>query len=152
MSRQSVLISACRHLILCGLLFAFFQICATAQPKPEEVVFHSGKLDLQGFLWRPNGPGPFPAVLWNHGSEKLPGSQPHLAEFYTSHFYAFFVPHRRGQGRSPGAYIQDLGEQTPPNRRAQRMGELQEEEVAGVARGPEFRKDEAFLGAGRSAD
>jgi len=136
---------------LCGLLFAFFQICATAQPKPEEVVFHSGKLELHGFLWRPNGPGPFPAVLWNHGSEKLPGSQPHLAEFYTSHFYVFFVPHRRGQGRSPGAYMQDLVEQAPPGARARRAVELHDEEVADVVAALDFLKSQTFVDPARIA-
>jgi hypothetical protein len=46
------------------------------KPLPEEVVFPGGGRELHGFLWKPEGDGPFPAVLWNHGSEKLPGSQP----------------------------------------------------------------------------
>jgi dienelactone hydrolase len=62
---------------------------------------------LQGYLYIPNGAGPFPAILWNHGSERYPGSQPVLARFYTSHGFVFFVPHRQGQGRSPGRYIMD---------------------------------------------
>ena len=62
---------------------------------------------LNGFLYVPAGPGPFPAVLWNHGSERRPGAQPELAEFYNSHGFVFFLPHRRGQGRSPGPYIMD---------------------------------------------
>ena len=32
--------------------------------------------ELRGFLYVPPGRGPFPAVLWNHGSERLPGWQP----------------------------------------------------------------------------
>jgi dienelactone hydrolase len=46
-------------------------------------------------------------VLWNHGSEKLPGWQPDLARFYNAQGFVFFIPHRRGQGRSPGPYIMD---------------------------------------------
>jgi dienelactone hydrolase len=46
-------------------------------------------------------------VLWNHGSEKRPGWQPELAAFYNLHGFVFFLPHRRGQGRSPGPYIVD---------------------------------------------
>src|SRR6267142_562541 len=135
MSRQSSL------MLMCALL-ACLTISAVAQAKPEEVVFHSGKLELHGFLWRPNGPGPFPAILWNHGSEKLPGTQPHLAEFYTSHFYVFFVPHRRGQGRSPGPYMQDLVEQVPPGARARRAVELHDEEVADVVAALDFLKSQ----------
>lgn len=47
-------------------------------------------------------------MLWNHGSEKLPGWLPELGQLVTNKGYVFFVPHRRGQGRSPGDYIMDL--------------------------------------------
>jgi carboxymethylenebutenolidase len=65
---------------------------------------------LHGFMYVPPGPGSFPALLWNHGSEKLPGKQEILAEFYTGHDYVFFIPHRHGQGESSSAgdYIMDL--------------------------------------------
>jgi len=62
---------------------------------------------LSGYLYVPEGASGFPAVLWNHGSEPHPGSQPMLARFYVSHGFVFFVPHRHGQGRSPGSYIID---------------------------------------------
>jgi carboxymethylenebutenolidase len=64
---------------------------------------------LQGFFYLPPGSGPFPAVLWNHGSEKWPGWQPDLAAFYNANGFAFFIAHRRGQGRSSdaGPYIMD---------------------------------------------
>ncbi len=75
---------------------------------PKFVSFPSGDLTLHGFLYKPEGDGPFPAIIWNHGSEKLPGQQPELARFYTKQGFVFFTPHRHGQGRSPGAYIEDL--------------------------------------------
>lgn len=81
---------------------------APGQQPGERVSFTSGSLTLQGFLYRPPGDGPFPAVLWNHGSEKLPGAQPELAAFYVTHGYVFFVPHRHGHGKSPGDHIMDL--------------------------------------------
>src|SRR5215831_17782639 len=34
----------------------------------ETVTFRSGELTLKGSLYRPQGSGPFPAVLYNHGS------------------------------------------------------------------------------------
>ena len=118
---------------------------------PEEVVFESGGLQLHGFLWKPVGNGPFPAVLWNHGSEKLPGAQPTLASFYTAHSYIFFVPHRRGQGRSPGVYIQDQVAQARPTERAKRMIELQDEEVNDVVAALTFLKSQPLVDAGRIA-
>jgi carboxymethylenebutenolidase len=77
--------------------------------RPEEVTFPSGKLMLHGFLYRPQGSGPFPAVLYNHGSEEKPGWKPELGEFFSNKGYVFFVPHRRGHGRSPNdSYVESL--------------------------------------------
>jgi len=60
------------------MLIAFIVLSVTgqllAQIKSEEVVFPSGGRQLHGFLWKPEGTGPFRAIVWNHGSEKLPGS------------------------------------------------------------------------------
>ena len=80
----------------------------SGQIKQAELVgFKSGDLELKGYLWKPLGDGPFPAVLWNHGSEKLPGTVDTVATYFVEKGYVFFVPHRRGQGRSPGPYIMD---------------------------------------------
>jgi dienelactone hydrolase len=119
--------------------------------KPEEVTFQSNKLQLHGFLWKPEGQGPFPSIIWNHGSEKLPGSQPVLAAFYTAHNYVFFVPHRRGQGRSPGDYIQDLVAVAPPNDRARRLVQLQEAEVEDVVSALSYLKSQPFVDPARMA-
>jgi carboxymethylenebutenolidase len=74
---------------------------------PDSITFTSGDLTLGGFIWKPEGPGPFPAILWNHGSEKLPGSADSIASYFSSWGYVFLVPHRRGHGQSPGEYIGD---------------------------------------------
>jgi carboxymethylenebutenolidase len=138
--------------LLCGILFVtFFHSVYAGQSKPEEVVFPSGGRQLHGFLWKPDGTGPFPAILWNHGSEKLPGSQPALASFYSAHSYVFFVPHRRGQGRSPGDYIQDLVAQSPPGERARRMVELQQAEVDDVVSALTYLKSQPFVDPARVA-
>jgi dipeptidyl aminopeptidase/acylaminoacyl peptidase len=72
-------------------------------PEPELVVFTSGSLTLHGFLYRPSGTGPFPAIVLNHGSETLPGWKPDQAMFYVPRGFVLFLPHRRGQGRSADA-------------------------------------------------
>ena len=95
-------------------------------PPPEasaqEVTFPSGNLTLHGFLYKGAGDGPLPAILWNHGSERLPGRLPELGAFFSSKGYMFFVPHRRGQGRSANAapYVLDVlrGEGGPTARSA----------------------------------
>jgi len=77
--------------------------------RPEEVTFPSGKLVLHGFIYRPRGAGPFPTILYNHGSKEKPGTKPTLEQFFSSKGYVFFVPHRRGQGRSPNdPYVESL--------------------------------------------
>jgi dienelactone hydrolase len=70
---------------------------------PQLVTFPSGALTLHGFLYQPEGPGPFPAIVFNHGSEALPGWVPDQARFYVAHGFVLFVPHRRGHGRSTSA-------------------------------------------------
>lgn len=122
-----------------------------AQSAPEEVVFPSAGRQLHGFLWKPTGSGPFRAIVWNHGSEKLPGSEPALATFYTAHSYVFFVPHRRGQGRSPGDYIQDQVAQARPGERAQRVVDLLQSEVDDVVAGLNYLKSQPFVDPARIA-
>lgn len=101
--------------ILLLLVIVIAGVAAQAQEQPpanaQLVTFTSPRGTLHGFLYKPEGKGPFPAVLWNHGSEKRPGWQPALAEFYLKHGFVFFIPHRLGQGRSAGPYIMDQMEQ-----------------------------------------
>jgi carboxymethylenebutenolidase len=86
----------------------------------ETVVVPSGKLHLKAFLWKPAGPGPFPAVLFCHGSggadagqtARLPITEAaeRLAPLFLKHGYAFMYLFRRGQGLSADqdACIQDI--------------------------------------------
>jgi carboxymethylenebutenolidase len=162
-SRTSSLITVSRNILfsfltgrmerfLYGLLVLMVaQGVSVAQSKPEEVVFPINGRELHGFIWKPEGTGPFAAILWNHGSEKLPGSQPALAKFYTAHSYVFFVPHRRGQGRSAGDYIQDLVAQAPPGERARRMVELQQAEVDDVIAALNYLRSQPFVDPARIA-
>lgn len=92
---------------MCALVAA----CSRGIPS-KLVTFPSGKLALTGFLYRPTGTGPFPAIVYNHGSEPSPGRKVALAQFFAAHGYVLFVPHRRGQGRSAGQadYIGKAGD------------------------------------------
>ena len=136
---------------LTAIALLFAAAIAVGQSQPVEVTFSSDGRQLHGFLWKPLGNGPFRAVLWNHGSEKLPGSEPALAAFYTAHSYVFFVPHRRGQGRSPGNYIQDEIAQAAPGERAGHTVELLQAQVDDVVAGLNFLKSQPFVDATRVA-
>lgn len=83
-----------------------------ATPTPaaseERVTFKSGRLTLEGFLYKPAGDGPFPALVWNHGQEAQPneGSEfDSVATAFVPEGYVVFAPVRRGQGDSDGQSI-----------------------------------------------
>ena len=95
------LFSLIRWLVQTCLLLLLLKATVMSATQPEEVTFPSGKLVLHGFLYSPQGNGPFPAILYNHGSERNPGWKPELGRFFSIRGYIFFVPHRRSHGRSP---------------------------------------------------
>jgi dienelactone hydrolase len=109
--------SALSFLLLLGGMHAG----ATAHPlAPQVVEFPSGKLHLKAYLWKPEGQGPFPAMLFNHGSGgetadltagmQITEAAQILAPFFIKHGYAFMYPFRRGQGLSAdqAAFPRDL--------------------------------------------
>jgi dienelactone hydrolase len=76
----------------------------------QVVSFPSGRLVLHGVLFKPEGKGPFPTLLFNHGSYKDPSvAIETLGPVFASRGWVFFAPYRRGQGLSAeaGPYIQD---------------------------------------------
>lgn len=87
-------------------------IGSLAFPGAKIIAFPSGNLSLHGVLYKPPGSGPFPAVLFNHGS--APGNYSDkaisaLGPLFASRGWVFFAPYRRGQGlsQSAGSYIGD---------------------------------------------
>ncbi|MFO1519095.1 MAG: prolyl oligopeptidase family serine peptidase [bacterium] len=77
-------------------------------PQPETVYYESDGLKLKAYLYKPQGNGPFPAYLWNHGSEKNPNNGQKIAKFWLDHGFVLFAPIRSGHGDNPGDYIGDL--------------------------------------------
>ena len=124
-----------------AFLFAPLSVAlAIGQPTsilPETIVISSGNLQLKGFLWKPNGPGPFPTVLFNHGSggadadhtAGLPITEAaeKLAPVFLKHGYAFLYLFRRGQGLSgdQGPFMQDILRQEEAARGKQARQHLQ---------------------------
>ena len=76
----------------------------------EAVSFPNGKIVLHGVLYKPTEPGPFRAVLYNHGSapDNSAASEA-LGPIFARHGWLFFMPHRRRQGlsSSAGPYIRN---------------------------------------------
>jgi carboxymethylenebutenolidase len=78
--------------------------------KPEIIYFNNGSIKLGGEIYKPLGQGPFPAVLYNHGS--APGmlnseASKNIGPKFAAKGWVFFMPYRRGQGLSSdaGPYI-----------------------------------------------
>ena len=96
--------------------------------KFEKVIFSSGKLLLHGFIYKPEGNSPFPAIVMNHGSEQFPKSGRGIVEPYVERGYVVFFPHRRGQGYSSSQsdYIMDSINREPAATIDKKFVELQE--------------------------
>ncbi len=87
---------------------------------PETVVIPSGSATLHAILWRPQGRGPFPGILLNHGSGRSPEDLKRLGPYeqnaeklgplFERHGYVFLYLFRRGVGLSTdqGANAVDL--------------------------------------------
>lgn len=80
--------------------------------EPEIVHFKSGDRTLGGELYKPKGLGPFPAIIYNHGSAEgmlSDTASKAIGPLYAAKGWIFFMPYRRGQGLSAkaGPYIGD---------------------------------------------
>ena len=106
-------------LLVCPLVFAGAAMAqSSARLAFETVKVPSGSLRLKAYLWKPSGPGPFPAVLFNHGRSDNPqqhttGSAKVLGPVFAKHGYVLLYLFRRGEGLSAdqGKFIGDLLQQ-----------------------------------------
>jgi carboxymethylenebutenolidase len=102
-----------RALLICSVAFLCVAWFASAGDSPQEVAIQAGQYQLHGCFWTPDGPPPYPVMIFNHGSEKNPApcGPPDLAYFYQKQGFAFFTFQRHGHGASRGEYIMDLQRQ-----------------------------------------
>jgi dienelactone hydrolase len=79
---------------------------------PDTIQVQSGTLELRALVWQPKGSGPFPAVLFNHGSGHAAGRAPNgvvdqrhpeiLGPVFARRGFVFLYLFRRGDGLSRG--------------------------------------------------
>jgi len=102
-----------RVLLLWLALSSLLRARVIAQvPSPDTVVVTSGDLKVRALLYHPEGTGPFPAVLFNHGSGHAAGRDSSgrvdhrhpelLGPLFVKHGYLFLYLFRRGDGLSAG--------------------------------------------------
>jgi len=89
---------------------------------PTDFVENGEKISLEIVIVKPNGPGPFPTIMFNHGSSGTGANPKYIKRTYNPNSVAFFFtkrgwmtafPQRRGRGRSGGLYNEGL----EPNRK-----------------------------------
>src|SRR4029078_6335084 len=100
-----------RRSIILGALVSISLVCS-APGRSEVVSFPSEGKVLQGELYVPKGKGPFPAILYNHGSARgmeILDAFNALGPAFAKRGWVFFGPYRRGQGRSAdvGGFVGD---------------------------------------------
>ena len=89
-------------LVVSALALTSLEPRLSAQPAPQDaspyvqVFYQSGALRLEGYLYRPKGDGPFPLVIYNHGSregaERSERPFPFVGRLLTTAGYAVLVP------------------------------------------------------------
>lgn len=101
--------------ITCGLLLmgsATWAQTNAKQPTCETAFYPSGKLKIEAYVFKPEGTGPFPVVIYNHGSR--PGHEreerpfAYVGEMLARSGYIVVVPERRGYGKSDGPTFGDV--------------------------------------------
>ncbi len=88
-----------------SLLIVLFTLCLTncSTYKKTDVTFNNNDITLSGTLYLPKGEGPFPAVVFVHGSgEETRKNSAYSAKWMTSIGYAALVYDKRGTGKSDG--------------------------------------------------
>jgi carboxymethylenebutenolidase len=132
---------------------------AITPPTRQAVTFKAGDHALRGILFKPQGEGPFPAIIWNHGSDKAPGAGPEfesVASVFVPFGYVVFAPVRRGHGYSQGQYILDVIKQTQATKgieaaRRVMVHLMETEQLDDQLAGLDYAKQLAFVDPSRIA-
>ena len=139
-NRLSCFSRCARAHAICIMLVVLSPIlCAqgAGEDKPyEEVSYLSGKLRIQAYLYKPQGPGPFPVIIYNHGSrqgrERTPVPFAYIGKMLVESGYVVLVPERRGYGLSEGRQFSEEVGTDRGDRFVERMRAETEDVLAGA--------------------
>jgi dienelactone hydrolase len=112
---KNICLSTTLLLVLCPyLVAAAADTQSPADPAYTEVFYRSGNLRIHAYLYKPNGDGPFPVVIYNHGARggrpRRPEPNEYIGRLLTRAGYAVLIPERRGYGDSEGStLLEDIG-------------------------------------------
>jgi dipeptidyl aminopeptidase/acylaminoacyl peptidase len=98
-------------------------------------------------LWRPAGPGPFPALVYNHGSEQdvIVATHGGIGPFFRANGFVVFFPYRRGAGGSEGPYWKDQVDNLPESEQSKAAVDLLDAENADVVAGIRYLRTQPFV-------
>lgn len=109
------------RLIVCGVFVAGGSADAqtNGQPSYETAFYPSGKFKIEAYVYKPEGTGPFPVAIYNHGSraghEREERPFVYVGEMLRRGGYVVIVPERRGYGKSDGpTFGEAIGEDRGP--------------------------------------
>jgi dienelactone hydrolase len=85
----------------------------TAKPPYDTFYYIHDHLRLEAYVYWPTGAGPFPLVVYNHGSRgaaRARTEQPHpfIGRMFCEAGYAVLVPENRGYGKSDGPTFAEI--------------------------------------------
>ena len=117
-----------RHVLLVLVLLLAVQPCAAQAGGTEVTVplrvkglFGEKTIDLAATEYRPEGPGPFPAIVLSHGSPGTPAQRVgYTAKFavaaavFVKWGFVTLTPVRRGYGKTGGAWEEGFGNCNAP--------------------------------------
>jgi dienelactone hydrolase len=99
-----------------ALALLFFDVVLPAQQTPaySTAFYSSGSLRIEAYVYRPTGTGPFPVVVYSHGSrkgyEREERPMAFVGNMLASQGYLVLVPERRGYGKSDGrTFAEEVG-------------------------------------------
>lgn len=117
----------------------------------EDVTFTSDGLTLHGYLWKPSGDGPFPAIIYNHGSDENPNRYGAMLRYFYDNGYVVFEPLRRGHGASEGQTETELTNVAATSNRPQAVIDAFNAEVDDVLAGLAYVKALPYVDQNRLA-
>ena len=117
------------------------------------MTYTSDGLHLRGDVFKPEGRGPFPAVVYNHGSEQDPGLDifKDIGVFFQRAGYVVVFPYRRGTQGNEGAYWRDDVERRPKEERDEATVAALDAESADVLAGIRWTAEQPYVDRARVA-
>ncbi len=124
-----------------------------AELSPRRVTVSGGPYELQADLLVPTGRGPFPAVVYNHGSEQNPSLKylGDTARWLAMNGFVALVPYRRGCSGSAGPYWKQSVAMRPKAEYDAALVDNLEQQTADVAAAVRWLAKRPDVDAGRVA-